>query len=300
MRMIRAAASLFLLLLTGCASVPHWSDNPADCAYETGRFDEGFGKDIVTGVAKMATRNYICVESAKPVRLPSFIQLLELPPAERMPVVAVYKFQDLTGQRKARPGIADFSTAVTQGNAEVLIDALKTAGNGTWFRVAERQGLDHLIRERQLIRTGREEYAKISKTEPVQLQSLLFAGMILEGGVIGYDSNLKTGGIGARYLGIGVSKQYRQDQVTVSLRAVSTLTGEVLLNVQTTKTILSYGSNGDIFRFIEEGTELVEYENGTGNNESVTYAVRTAVEAAVLEMVYQGHERDLWKIKGRE
>jgi curli production assembly/transport component CsgG len=125
----------------------------------------------------------------------------------------------------------------------------------------------------------------------------LFAGIIVEGGIVGYDSNVRTGGRGARYLGIGRTKQYREDVVTVSLRAVSVLSGEVLLNVQTTKTILSYGSSGDIFRFVEQGTRLVEYEDGVGNNESVTYAVRTAIEAAVLELIYQGHDRGFWKIE---
>jgi curli production assembly/transport component CsgG len=82
------------------------------------------------------------------------------------------------------------------------------------------------------------------------------------------------------------------------VRAVSVLTGEILLNVQTKKSILSYGSGGDIFRFIEQGTQLIEYEDGIGNNESVTYAVRTAIEAGVLELVYQGHDRGYWKIEG--
>ena len=63
-------------------------------------------------------------------------------------------------------------------------------------------------------------------------------------------------------LGIGISRQYRKDAVTVSMRAVSVLTGEVLLNVQTRKTILSVGEGGDVFRFIEEGTQLVEFEDG--------------------------------------
>jgi len=209
-----------------------------------------------------------------------------------MPVVAVYQFLDKTGQRKSVDNLASFSTAVTQGGTEMVIDALKTAGQGKWFRVAERNGLDNLIRERQLIRSAREEVGE----DP--LQPLLFAGMIIEGGIIGYDTNLQTGGRGARYLGIGASRQYRQDQVTVSLRAVSTLTGEVLLNVQVKKTILSYGGSGDVFRFIEQGTELVEYESGVGQNESVTYATRTAIEAAVLEMVYQGQERGFWEIGG--
>ena len=48
--------------------------------------------------------------------------------------------------------------------------------------------------------------------------------MILEGGIIGYDSNIETGGRGARTLGIGGQTQYRRDVVIVSLRAVSTLT----------------------------------------------------------------------------
>jgi len=214
-------------------------------------------------------------------------------------VVAVYQFQDKTGQRKARPGIADFSTAVTQGGVEMTIDALKTAGQGTWFRVVERTGIDHLVRERQIIRSARQDVAKQQGQEKYQeLNPLLFAGIIIEGGIIGYDTDIKTGGRGARTLGVGVSRRYRQDVVTVSMRAVSVLTGEVLLNVQTRKTVFSYGTGGDVFKFIEEGTQLVEFEDGIGNNESVTYSVRTAIEAAVLELIKQGHVRGYWKIEG--
>ena len=227
------------------------------------------------------------------VRLPAYQELLNVPPATQMPVVAVYGFKDLTGQRKARDGIADFSTAVTQGSTEMLIDALKTAGGGTWFRVVERQGIEHLVRERQIIRSTRKEYAD---EESQGVGPLLFAGMIIEGGIIGYDTNIETGGQGARTLGIGFSRKYRKDVVTVSIRAVSVLSGEILLNVQAKKTILSYGTGGDVFRFTEQGTQLVEYEDGVGNNESVTYAVRTSIEAGVLELIYQGHDRGLWKV----
>ena len=185
--------------------------------------------------------------------------------------------------------------AVTQGATEMVIDALKTAGGGTWFRVVERNGIDNLVRERQIIRSARKEF---NGEDAQNLNPLLFAGMIIEGGIIGYDANIKTGGRGARTLGIGFARQYRQDVVTVSMRAVSVLTGEVLLNVQTRKTILSYGSGGDVFRFVESGTQLVEIEDGIGNNESVTYAVRTAIEAGVLELVHQGHDRGYWKIEG--
>ena len=290
---------LTLVLVSSCAQIPRYSENPQDCNKDT--WGEQYDHDV-WNYAKAAGRTFeraipfICKEFPEVIKLPSYLKLLELPPAERMPIVAVYNFQDKTGQRKSREGIADFSTAVTQGATEMLIDALKSAGQGKWFRVVERQGIDNLVRERQIIRSARQEFQ--SDTQGVG--PLLFAGMIIEGGIIGYDTNITSGGRGARYLGIGASRQYRQDQVTVSLRAVSVHSGEVLLNVQTRKTILSYGKGGDIFRFIEQGTELVEYEDGSAVNESVTYATRTAIEAAVLELVNQGHERDFWKISGRE
>ena len=213
-------------------------------------------------------------------------------------IIAVYDFADMTGQKKPSDSIASMSTAVTQGSYQLLIKALSDAGNGEWFRVVERNGLDHLVRERQIIRSARQEWAEAQGEESNGIAPLLFAGMIIEGGIIGYDTNLKTGGRGARTLGIGFSKQYRQDAITVSIRAVSVLTGEVLLNVQSRKTILSYGSGGDVFRFIEEGTQLVEIEDGVGNNESVTYATRSAIEAGVLEIIYQGHDRGYWVIEG--
>ena len=290
---------LLLLIALGLmneSSTPVWSENPQECKEIT--FDDPYvGPNTISRIEKTVRHSYICVEEAEAIRLPSYIQLLELPPAENKPIVAVYKFLDMTGQRKDVGQGQSFSTAVTQGGVELLIDALKTAGGGTWFRVVERQGLDHLVRERQIIRSGREEAAKALGEEPLKLKPMLFAGMIIEGGIIGYDTNIKTGGRGARLLGIGKSKRYQQDVVTVSLRAVSVLTGEVLLNVQAKKTILSYGGAGDIFKFVDNDTTLLEYEDGVGNNESVTYAVRTAVEAAVLEMVYQGHDRGFWTIE---
>ena len=290
---------LLVLSVMNESSTPVWSDKPQECRVIN--YEEN--KDLVTlvqngnrKVEEILHQQYICIDQPEVVRLPSYIELLQLPPAKEMPVVAVYGFLDKTGQRKEREGIADFSTAVTQGGTEMLIDALKTAGGGTWFRVAERQGIDNLVRERQIIRSARQEFAGDGGPQP--LNPLLFAGMIIEGGIIGYDTNVQTGGRGARLLGIGKSKRYTQDVVTVSIRAVSVLTGEVLLNVQAKKTILSYGGSGDIFRFVDNSTTLVEYEDGVGNNESVTYATRTAIEAAVLELVNQGHERGYWNIEG--
>ena len=260
------------LLISGCASVPRYSEDPQNCNPETWgeEYNQTYG--IMQKERTFEENIFICKDEAEVVKLPSYIELLKLPPAKEKPVVAVYNFMDKTGQRKSVDNIASFSTAVSQGAVEMVIDALKTAGGGTWFRVVERNGIDHLVRERQIIRSARTDYANKTETEDIGIQPLLFAGIIVEGGIIGFDTNIVTGGRGARTLGIGGARQYRKDVVTISMRAVSVLTGEVLLNVQTRKTVLSYGESGDIFRFIEEGTQLIEYESGVGNNESVTYA----------------------------
>jgi curli production assembly/transport component CsgG len=277
MKTVGIVGLILVLLTTGCASVPTVNDSCSTAIMN-----------------KIGT----CIEPAEPVKLPTHLELLDLPPAENMPIVAVYGFMDKTGQRKSKDGIASFSTAVTQGGESFLIDALKTAGQGKWFRVVERTSLDALVRERQIVRSAREDFANQEGNEgsPTGIQPLLFAGILLDGGIVGYDTNIESGGRGARYLGIGASNSYRRDVVTVSLRGISTLTGEILLNVQTTKTILSTGGGYDVFRFVDMDTKLVEIEDGVATNEGVTKATRSAIELAVLELIYQGDERGFWKI----
>ena len=93
---------------------------------------------------------------------------------------------------------------------------------------------------------------------------------------------------------IGTSVQYREDNITVSLRMVSVATGEVLLEVLSQKTIFSYGKSEDVFRFIEANTELVEIELGNARNESSTIALMKAIEGGVLEIVNLGYDKGYW------
>jgi len=208
--------------------------------------------------------------------------------------IAVYSFQDKTGQRKPNTNFSQLSSAVTQGAEVWVIQALQEIGNSTWFKVVERIGLDNLVKERQLIRSTRERY---EQEKDKKLKPLLFAGLILEGAVVGYDSNVTTGGSGARYLGIGAKTQYRVDTVTVSMRVVSVSTGEVLLSVATQKDIASHSSGADVFKFLDLGTKVIEIESGIAINEPVNYAVRAAIEQAICELVKQGEEKDLWNYK---
>ena len=205
--------------------------------------------------------------------------------------VAVYKFPDVTGQRKQ----TGLSTAVSQGADVWVIQALMAVSRGSWFTVVERASLDNVVKERQLIRSTRELYDGATGVD--SLQPMLFAGLILEGGIVGYDTNTTSGGAGMRYFGLGVGEEYRTDQVTVSLRLVGVQTGEILLTVQVSKTIASTSNGADVFRFLDLGTKALEIESGNATNEPVNYAIRTAIEYAVLQMVHEGKELGLWEWK---
>jgi curli production assembly/transport component CsgG len=237
------------------------------------------------------------VAQEEPVKVTPKKNLMDqLPVLDGPPMtVAVYGFRDLTGQNKPNDRLALFSKAVTQGAEVFLIKSLQDSKN--WFRVVERVGLDNLIKERQLIRNQREVY---EGKEAKPLKPLTVAGILLEGGIIGYDSNIRSGGNGARFLGIGGSQQYRVDEVTVSLRLISISSGEVLLTNAVTKTIYSTAHNVGVLRFVDAGTKALELENGQALNEPTTYAVRVAIEQAVYELIVDGQKKGLWSYKRPE
>jgi curli production assembly/transport component CsgG len=210
--------------------------------------------------------------------------------------IAIYDFPDRTGQRKPSERFSQLSTAVTQGPEVYLIQALKMESGGDWFTVVERKGLGNLVKERQLVRSTRELYDG-EKNAGTVLKPLIFAGLIIEGGVVSYDSNTVSGGEGARVFGIGASKQYRTDQVTVALRVIAVQTGEVLMTISASKTIASYQTGADVFRFFDLRTKALEVETGAAINEPTDYAIRSAIEYAVLKMVEQGEQLDYWKFK---
>ena len=245
---------------------------------------------LVAGLSGCANV-HMMLATEEPIKLEPRQNLFEkLPVLDGPPMtVAVYGFRDLTGQNKPNDKLALFSKAVTQGSEVFLIKSLQDSKN--WFRVVERVGLDNLIKERQLIRNQREVY---EGKEAKPLKPLTVAGVILEGGIVGYDSNVRSGGNGARFLGIGGSQQYRVDEVTVSLRLISINSGEVLLTNAVSKTIYSTAHNVGVLRFVDAGTKALELENGAALNEPTTYAVRVAIEQAVYEMILEGQRKGLW------
>jgi curli production assembly/transport component CsgG len=216
------------------------------------------------------------------------------PPNSSKITVAVYSFKDMTGQRKAVSNYASFSTAVTQGAEPFLIKALQDVGYGQWFDVVERVSVDNLVKERTIIQQMRTQY---EGKDARPLAPLQFAGIIMEGGIIGYDSSTESGGAAYRWLGIGPQTQYSKDIVTISLRAVSVSTGKVLATVTVTKTVYSTADSFAMLKAFQDGTQLFEAETGLTINEPGTLAIKTSVEAAVVELIREGERKGIWEYR---
>ena len=228
-----------------------------------------------------------------PARTQTQRLLGDIPPPARPVAVAVYGFTDQTGQFKPNEQGQTLSRAVTQGGGSILVKALQDAGNRQWFTIVEREQLRNLLNERQIIREMRERYLGEKDVNPQALPAMLFAGVLLEGGIISYDTNTVTGGAGAAFLGIGGRTEYRQDTVTVYLRAVSVRTGEVLTSVTASKTIASEAIGASAFKFVAF-KELLEAEAGFTTNEPDQLALQQAIEKAVYGLIMEGVDLKLW------
>ena len=219
--------------------------------------------------------------------------LLDLPKPQEKIVTAVYKFRDQTGQYKPSETGANWSTAVTQGATTILIRALEESG---WFIPIERENMANLLNERKIIRTSRSQYEGKDENNNSLLPPLLFAGIILEGGIISYESNILTGGAGIRYFGADISGQYREDRVSIYIRAVSTANGKVLKTVYTTKSILSQEVSVGLFRYVKS-KRLLEAETGFTYNEPSEICVTEAIEKAIESLIIEGVQEKLWGLK---
>ncbi len=236
------------------------------------------------------------------------------PPNGKKVTVAVYGFTDKTGQRKPQANIASLSSAVTQGAEVFLIKALQDVGRAQWFDVVERVGIDSITKERTIIRQMREAY---EGKDAKPLMPLAFAGIIMEGGIIGYDSSTESGGAAYRFLGIGPQTQYSKDTVTISLRAVSVNTGRVLVAVHVTKIVYSTADSIAVLKYIDNKNiasqifgnagnansvtgSMFEFETGLTINEPGTLAVKATVEAAVVELIKEGERKGVWEFKKEE
>ncbi|RUO30947.1 transporter [Aliidiomarina sedimenti] len=213
----------------------------------------------------------------------SVMEYLREQPRPGTPIpVTVYAFRDQTGQYKPQANVSSFSTAVTQGGTSMMMQLLLDSG---WFAPLERENLQNLLTERQIYN---------SAGNGQDLPPLKEARLLLEGGIISYDTNTTSGGIGAEYFGIGMSEMYREDQISVYLRAVDVHTGQVLLSVSSTKKVFSTEVRAGLFRYVSLN-RLAEAEGGFSMNEPVQLSVQRAMETALVELIERGKERGFWR-----
>ena len=245
---------------------------------------------LLTGCGAYFNQPYK-VQDARMGELASKTQILRnMPLPLEQVVVGVYNFKDQTGQYKNLENGSSFSTAVSQGATTMLIQALE---DSKWFTPIERENLSNLLNERNIIRSTRDEFQKRTNSPQPALPPLLYAGILLEGGVVSYDSNVITGGAGARYFGTGGSTQYREDRISIYLRAVSTSNGKILKTVYVSKTILSQSIDASLFRYVSF-QRLLEAEIGFTKNEPVQLAMKDAIEKAVEALIIEGIAAGLW------
>ncbi|MBB3170061.1 CsgG/HfaB family protein [Simiduia aestuariiviva] len=261
------ALPCLLLLLTGCQTVKDTNENL-------------FGPEIS--------------KSTLTPRASTYRDLISLPQPRGKIVATVYTIRDQTGQYKPMPA-SSFSTAVTQGATAMLVNAMNDSG---WFIPLEREGLQNLLTERKIIRAALKK-PNTPQNNDEELPSLLAANVLIEGSVVAYESNIKTGGAGARYFGIGASEQYRSDQVTVNLRAIDIRSGRILHSVMTSKSILSQELSGGVFRFVEF-KRLLEVEAGMTTNEPAQMCVLSALEAALIHLIADGLKKNSWSLANPE
>jgi curli production assembly/transport component CsgG len=260
------AAAALMTLLAGCSTLP---------LGEQGSLSSGLYKPVLAPLTQPNT------------------QLRTLPPPDHRITVAVYDFPDLTGQFKDTDNYQSLSKAVTQGGAPMLIKSLQDAGDRRWFTILDRAALNDLLKERQIVTEMRKEYRGETAMNASVLPPLADSGIVLEGGIVGYDTNTMTGGLGANFLGIGGDTKWQQDTITVTLRAVSTKTSEVLASVTVNKVVASVALDGNVFRYVTLD-KLLQGETGITQNEPKQIAVQEAIDKAVYSLIIEGAKLHMW------
>jgi curli production assembly/transport component CsgG len=266
---IAALGVVLSLALAGCTSLP---------LGEQGALSSGMFNPVVTPLTQVNS------------------ELRSMPPPTHRVTVAVYDFPDLTGQFKDQENFQSLSKAVTQGGAPMLIKALQDAGQRSWFTVLDRAALNDLLKERQIVTEMRKVYRGENDINPSVLPPLDNANIVLEGGITGYDTNTQTGGLGANFLGIGGNTKWTQDTITVTLRAVSAKTSEVLASVTVNKVIASVSLDGNVFRYVQMD-KLLQGETGYTQNEPKQIAVQAAIEKAVRSLIIEGAQLRIWSFR---
>jgi len=230
-----------------------------------------------------------CATNQKRIKQPTYDEnvysqaFMKTFPQEKLNV-SIFEFKDYTGKYQgALNGQSVYSKVVTQDPESVLIAKLLASD---WFNVLERTVLKNILTERKLSELSNKE--KLSKLE--------YSRYALAGGIIDYESNTLTGGLGAKYFGIGGSTEYRADQMTISLRLIDIETGSILSSTVLTDQVYSYGLSLGVFQFVSY-KKLLEAEGGFTRNEPKILVLNSLLEESVKQLIQDSIELGIFSVK---
>ena len=215
--------------------------------------------------------------------------LMSLPPAQHKVNVVLNGFEDKTAQYAQE----DNTTGNRKLGLSMLSRALSDAGNNSWFMLTEHGNSKKPTHGRGNSRGKNGQYAQASEPNASGMNPLLRAGILLDAGIIAHESDARSGGAGAKWLGLRNDSTYRRDKVTVYLRATSIHTAETLLSANTSKTLYSIPLQTGAYRYVSLN-HLLKLESGTLSSAPEQLAVKQAIEMAVYSMVIEGAAQKLW------
>ena len=285
-----------------------------------------------------------------------YVPLGNLPKRDAKITVAVYDFPDLTGANLTTETGSSFSKAMTQGADALVLNALNTTGDGSWFRVLERRFLDALLNERrigasQINETRQRLHVQAERTRLQAAQSLVekeiqelrrqiefdydqaqkenrldqlppfdqsisnleryrqdqlniiprespfstfvdekpvedlrTAQYLVSGAIIGYESDIISSGNGIRIVNTGAVNEERKDMITLNLRFVDAVSGEIVSNSTVSQAVISRRDQGDFMNYVTVNT-ILEFEAGMVINEPRTLALDAAIRLALSENI---------------
>jgi curli biogenesis system outer membrane secretion channel CsgG len=198
------------------------------------------------------------------------LESLPRAPLAQRPVVTIYEF------RSGVPEVAD--AALT----DMFTTALVKSGQ---FRVVERQRLAQgIAQEKQMNAQG-------MTTGNIAPNKITGASYIFEGAVSEANPNQDSTSGGMSVYGMNMNGNKSAGEIAIDVRVDDANSGEVLDAIDVKKKVKSSGGGvsgvGNLIGAMGGGYSPVDANVQTQHNDGVDAAVRSCIEAAVLELVHR-------------
>ena len=274
-RLNRAAVAFAMISLAGCANFTTRRQGPESAPIIRG--------PAITDNSTLLEPVFACYQNALAQRGGARGAAVE--PLS----ISVGEVRDFTGKSSINEG-----AALTQGGTLMVMSALGRLTPAV--RIHER--FDPRVAELELIYADRRQlgdgraYA-VPGGGPGQQQRvpwMPYAGGTIQnsryfivGGITELNWNVQSGGIDARYNGVGPAARTFTASIAADLRIVDTRSLVVVRTVSLQKQVTGHEVELNVFRFF--GSRLFDISGGMRNQEPIQLAVRATLELGVLELL---------------